>query len=80
MNINSYLKKYKDVPFTEVAFNELDSLILSELSYMNLDMYSPSYSDNDFINLSTLRIRRPKEFSYGSVDWKQNLKMIDLMK
>ena len=80
MNINHYLKKYKDVTFDELEFNELDSLILSELSYMNLDMYSPSYKDNKFIKLATMRIRRPKEFSYGSVDAKYNLKMFDLMK
>ena len=80
MNINSYLTKYKNVPFSELEFNELDSLILSELSYMNLGMYAPSYGENDFIKLSSLRIKNPKEFSYGSVDWKNNLKMVELMK
>ena len=80
MNINDYLKKYKDVPLEELDFNELDSLILSELSYMNLDMYAPSLEDNKFINLSSLRIRNPEKFSYGSVDAKKNLKMIELMK
>ena len=80
MNINNYLKKYNNTPFTELAFNELDSLILSELSYMNLDMYVPSLEDNKFINLSRMRIRDQKAFSYGSVDYKNNLKMVELMK
>ncbi len=80
MNILDYLKKYKDTTFEQMPFNEIDSLILSELSYMNLQMYTPKLEDNDFIKLQTMRIYNEKNFSYGSVDAKQNLKMIDLMK
>ncbi len=80
MNIINYLKKYKDTTFEEMAFNEIDSLILSELAYMNLQMYAPSLEGNKFVKLQTMRIFNEKNFSYGSVDAKQNLKMIELMK
>ena len=80
MNINDYLKKYKDVTFEELEFNELDSLILSELSYMNLNLYVPRLCDNKFIALKDIEIVDSKAFSYGSVDYKNNLKMFDLMR
>ena len=80
MNIIHYLNKYQNVTFEELEFNELDSLILSELSYMNLDMYVPRLCDNKFIVLKDMVISDPKAFSYGSVDHKNNLKMFELMK
>ena len=80
MNINNYLKKYKNKTFDKMEFNELDSLILSELSYMNLDMYVPSLESNKFITLSKIENTDPKGFSYGSVDHKNNLKMFEMMK
>lgn len=80
MNINHYLKKYKDVPLEDLEFNELDSLILSELAYMNLDLYVPRLCDNMFATLSDINITDSKAFSYGSVDYKNNLRMFELMK
>ena len=80
MNILNYLKTYKDTTFEEMSFNEVDSLILSELSYMNLNMYAPTLDENKFVRLSKMRIYNSKTFAYGSVDAKKNLKMIDLMK
>ena len=80
MNINHYLKKYKDVPLKDLEFNELDSLILSELAYMNLDLYVPRLCDNKFATLSDINITDSKAFSYGSVDYKNNLRMFELMK
>lgn len=80
MNINHYLKKYQNVSFEELEFNEIDSLILSELSYMNLNLYVPRLCDHKFIYISDINITDEKAFSYGSVDYKNNLKMFDLMK
>lgn len=80
MNINDYLRKYNNTPFEELEFNELDSLILSELSYMNLDLYVPRLCDNKFVTLSEIQITDSKAFSYGSVDYKNNLRMFDLMR
>ena len=80
MNILDYLRKYKDKTFEEMPFNEIDSLILSEMAYLNLHLYAPLLEDHDFIKLQTMRIYNEDHFSYGSVDAKKNLKMIDLMK
>ena len=79
MNINHYLKEYQNTTFEQLEFNELDSLILSELSYMNLDMYVPRLCDNKFVYLKDIHITDTKSFSYGSVDYKNNLKMFELM-
>lgn len=79
MNIHSYLAKYKDTPFKELEFNEIDSLILSEFSYTNLDLYVPRFCDDKFISLSEIDIVNHKEFIYGSVDAKKDLKLFNLM-
>ena len=42
MNINNYISYKGHLTFDELKFNEVDSLILSELSYMNLDLVAPS--------------------------------------
>ena len=74
MNINDYLRKYNNTPFEKLEFNELDSLILSELSYMNLNLYVPRLCDNKFVTLSEIQVTDSKAFSYGSVDHKNNIK------
>ena len=80
MNIIDYLKKYKDVTLEELEFNEVDSLILSELSYMNFNLYVPRLCDNAFIKISDIKVRNYEKFSYGSVDHKNNVKLFDLLK
>ncbi len=35
MNIEDYIAEHKDVPFTDLPFNELDNGLLSELAYMD---------------------------------------------
>lgn len=80
MNIIDYIKKYKDVTLEELEFNEVDSLILSELSYMNFNLYVPRLCDNAFIKISDIKVRNYEKFSYGSVDHKNNVKLFDLLK
>ena len=80
MNIIDYLKKYKDVTLEELEFNEVDSLILSELSYMNFNLYVPRLCDNSFIKISDIKVKNYEKFSYGSVDHKNNVKLFDLLK
>lgn len=38
MNVVDYLKTYKDIPFKNVPFNELDALILSLMGYFPFDL------------------------------------------
>lgn len=37
MNLLDYLRKYKDTPFKEMPFNEIDALALADLSYVAFD-------------------------------------------
>lgn len=45
-NIITYLEKYGDQTFTQMNFNEVDALILSQFSYLKLDGYIPSIGEN----------------------------------
>ena len=41
MNIIGFVKRFGDKTFKEMPFNEVDALILSELSYINFDLATP---------------------------------------
>lgn len=45
-NIIYYLKKYGNTPMSEFKFNEVDSLILSQICYLNLEDFIPSIMDH----------------------------------
>ena len=76
MNIIGFVKRFGDKTFKEMPFNEVDSLIFSELSYINFDLALP---DNKFHPLSRLVIKDKKAFYTGSVDATYNEKLVDLM-
>ncbi|MCL2655031.1 MAG: DUF2974 domain-containing protein [Coriobacteriia bacterium] len=40
-NLSTYLAQYGDVPFSQAGFNEVDNLVLSYLSYVELDGIVP---------------------------------------
>ncbi|MEG2457649.1 MAG: Mbeg1-like protein [Bacilli bacterium] len=42
MNIIDYIKYYKDIPFSESSFNDLDALLLASLSYLDLKEILPT--------------------------------------
>lgn len=48
-NIVSYVEKYKDYNFIEMPFNEVDALVLSELSYCRFAGYNIDQTIGDFI-------------------------------
>ena len=53
-NLFSYLKVYSDVSFAELPFNDVDALVLIELSYLNLEGVmneNDEYSFRDVISL-----------------------------
>lgn len=76
MNILGYVKKFGDKTFKQMPFNEVDALIFAELSYINFNLSIPK---DKFITLSRLTIKDRKEFYTGSVDYKFNEKLVDLM-
>lgn len=82
MNINSYINETKSLTFDEVPFNEVDSLILSELSYMNLDLITPSihHPHKRLVKIKDLDLSNFNSIAFGSVDAKQNKRMLKLMR
>lgn len=77
-NIISYLKKYGNTSFSDYPFNETDSLLLCQITYLNLESFIPNVDDNledisliDFINNKNVRILTRKTF-----DEKRNTKLL----
>ena len=56
-NIVDYLKWRGDVSLVESPFNEIDALILSELSYIHFDDLVPSTQEGKGVALSALAER-----------------------
>ena len=61
-NIVKYIKKYKDITFEEESFNEIDNLILSELTYLNFDGIIPE--DRNTITLEVAIKEYLKQYTY----------------
>ncbi|MBO4541252.1 MAG: DUF2974 domain-containing protein [Bacilli bacterium] len=61
MNLFAYLEKYGGSSFEELPFGEIDALLLTELSYLQLEKISPYYVDGKgrlplkSLNLSSLK-------------------------
>ena len=77
MNINKYIKTFGNKSFKEMPFNEVDGLIFAEMAYINFHL---SISSTQLIKLKDLEIKDKKAFYTGSVDYRQNEQMINLMK
>lgn len=81
MNINSYLRRFGQCTLREMAFNEIDALILSELSYVNFQLVAPSIDEPKVkpLRLKKLVVEDPLAFYRGSVDAISNTTMVKLM-
>ena len=77
MNINTYIKTFGNKSFKEFPFNEVDGLIFAEMAYINFQLY---ISSTQLIKLKDLEIKDRKAFYTGSVDYRQNETMINLMR
>ena len=53
MTLREYIQVNKNVTFNEMPFNEVDNLLLSELSYINFDLFMP-FSEKEKISLKML--------------------------
>ncbi len=80
MNINKYILTFGNKTFEEFPFNSVDALILSEFSYINIDLLLSDKEDGLYlkdINITSLI----DDVFIGSVDAKPNKKMlINMMK
>ncbi|MGM9813669.1 MAG: Mbeg1-like protein [Candidatus Enteromonas sp.] len=82
MNINGYIRQYGKQTFEELPFNEVDALILSELSYINFHLVSPTTDNPGLppVALKDVNIGDPFAFYRGSVDAVFNINMVLLMR
>lgn len=79
MNILGYAKRFSNKTFSELPFNFVDGLILSQLSYVNFDLIIP---ESGFVKLKTLDKLEDidtKDLFYGSVDAKNNERILNVM-
>lgn len=81
-NVFYYLKKFGNKSFNEHKFNQIDSIVLCLLSYLNLDDFVPHLNDNSesisFISLldkETIAI-----LCDGTLDEKKNKKLLRALK
>lgn len=70
MNIFSYLDYYGNVPFSEMSFNEVDSLIFSLLSYVELqDIVSHSHDTISLFEASKLFLMKFRTVDFSKKNW-----------
>ncbi|MDE6661235.1 MAG: DUF2974 domain-containing protein, partial [Anaeroplasmataceae bacterium] len=77
-NIIYYVKKFGKRSFEEFPFNEVDGLILSQISYMNLDFVLPTIDDtlDDVSLLEKLNEENLERACKDTIDRKNNYKLI----
>ncbi|MDE6656002.1 MAG: DUF2974 domain-containing protein [Anaeroplasmataceae bacterium] len=80
-NILYYVKKFGNQSFEEFPFNEVDGLILSQISYMNLDSILPTIDDTmeDVSLLELLDESHLEAACENTLDRKNNYKLIKLL-
>ena len=79
-DLNEYVKNLGNKTFDEMPFSDVDSLVFSELAYVNMDyLFSEGI---DKITLGDIPLSRlTNDIFEGSVDYKENKKMlIDMIK
>lgn len=79
MNINGYIRRFGDKTFEESPFNGVDALILSELSYINIDLLFKKNKKSICLKDVDIKSLDNKEIFYGSVDYAYNKTMLKLM-
>lgn len=81
-NILYYLKHFGNKSFAEFPLNEVDGLIISQLSYLNLDSLIPSIDDTkeDVAIIDALTPDTIKIACQGTLDKKNNEKLISRLK
>ena len=73
-NMLDYLKKYGNTSFDDLPFNEIDSLILSQIGYLNLDLFIEHPHDEVFLN-DVLNKKNAKKLSEATMTRKDNIKL-----
>ena len=72
-NMITYLKKNGNKSFDELPFNEVDSLILSQIGYLNLDLFINHPHDEVFLK-DVINKENAKKLSLATMTRKDNIK------
>ena len=80
-NLYFYVKTYGTKSFQEFPFNEVDSLLLSQLSYLNLDLVIPKIQEEkpSVSLVSLLSSELIGKLSKETLDEKRNRKLLNLI-
>lgn len=80
-NLYFYLKSYGTKSFQEFPFNEVDSLLLSQLSYLNLNLVIPTIQEEKqpVSLVSVLSSEMIQNLSKETLDEKRNRKLLQLL-
>lgn len=76
MNFVNYIKKYSDETFEKMPFNDIDALVLAQMSYINFHL---DLKRNTFKKMKNFVVENPKEFFFGSFDAMNNKKLLALL-
>lgn len=76
-NILYYLRQYGDISFSRHAFNEVDSLILCQLSYLNFDLY---VAESEVFLLSLLDDEQIERLSENTFSPKKNIRLLRILR
>ncbi len=81
-NIISYVKEYGNKSLTEFPFNEVDSLILSQISYLNLDDFIPTIPDQEapIRMIDLLTDEGIYQMCKGTFDEKKNIRLLKALR
>lgn len=81
MNILYYLKTQGEKDFGKAPLDDIDLFAFAELSYVNFDLICPSLGQEQApIAFKDLEIKDMDALTYGSVDAKNNAKLINIMR
>ncbi len=74
MNLTHYINTFGNKTLKQRPFNDVDALIMSQLSYLNFDLVAPSINDSELpmIKIKDLPINRIKELVSNELTSKQN--------
>ena len=78
-NLLYFLKKYGNKSFDEIKFNEIDALLLSQLSYLFFERTVPNAYAS--YNLKNVMIEKnAQNLCYEAMNYRNNLKLVKLFK
>ncbi len=82
MDLIGYINTFGNVSFNDKPFNDVDALIIAQLSYINFDLIMPSLKEdkNYSLKLKDLPLSKIKELASDELTTKKNAPMLIALK